>query len=383
MTEGTIRTLIIEDNPDDLVVIRRLLTAKNGLAFDVKHCDELSDGLTMLDGHAFDIVLLDLTLPDSVGIDTCTRARAAAGDTPIVVLTGLDANAVATEALKHGAQDYMVKGKLDRDSLVRSMQYAIERSQRNRIERELRGVQSELHVARQIQEGLLPRAAPQIAGYDFAGMSLPAEAVSGDYYDYIGLGPGRIAVAVADASGHGLGPAMLANEARACLRALMHTHDDPAHLLTTANALLSDGMLERLFISMLLLRIDASARRVTYASAGHPAGYVIAADGLVRRELTSTGFPLGVQQDDPVRDGGTLTLEPGESLFLLTDGAIEALNVHNEAFGVERTLDVLRAHHDKCAAETLDELREAVRAHCAPNRPADDVTAVMVKVLPS
>ncbi len=122
-----IRILLIEDNPGDARLLRELLAAKDGASFDLEHEDRLSTALARLAQGDIDVILLDLSLPDSHGLDGLNKICAQAPKVPIVVLSGLSDEAVAIKAVQEGAQDYLVKGSVDSDSLVRSLHYAIER----------------------------------------------------------------------------------------------------------------------------------------------------------------------------------------------------------------------------------------------------------------
>jgi signal transduction histidine kinase len=124
-----IKILLIEDNPGDTRLIREILTEARGETFDMECADRLSTGLERLAAGGIDVVLLDLSLPDGQGFDTFVRAHAQASGVPIVVLTGLDDEALAVQAVQKGAQDYLVKGHADGYSLTRAIRYAIERQQ--------------------------------------------------------------------------------------------------------------------------------------------------------------------------------------------------------------------------------------------------------------
>jgi signal transduction histidine kinase len=124
-----IRALLIEDNPGDARLIREMLRDAGGdaNAIDVNVADRLSSGVQRLLEHGADLVLLDLSLPDSTGLATFDALHAAAPSTPVVVLSGLADESVAVTAVHHGAQDYLVKGQVDGGTVLRSMRYAIER----------------------------------------------------------------------------------------------------------------------------------------------------------------------------------------------------------------------------------------------------------------
>ena len=119
--------LLIEDNPGDARLIREMLAEAGDGQFELTHASSLSAGLTCLAEKRFDLVLLDLSLPDSQGIDTFVRLHNHASDMPVVVLTGRQDEVFVTRTMRAGAQDYLVKGEIDGKLLVRSIRYAIER----------------------------------------------------------------------------------------------------------------------------------------------------------------------------------------------------------------------------------------------------------------
>ncbi len=123
-----IRVLLVEDNPGDVRLFLELLRETGAGHVKLEHVDRLSTALERLSNQTFDVLLLDLSLPDACGLDTLVRAHAHAPSVPIVVLTGLDDQALAVKAVRAGAQDYLVKGRVDGDLLVRSMRYATERA---------------------------------------------------------------------------------------------------------------------------------------------------------------------------------------------------------------------------------------------------------------
>lgn len=122
-----IRVLLVEDNPGDARLLLELLRDTGARHVKIEHVDRLNAALTRLESEDFDVLLLDLSLPDEQGLNTVVRAHACAPKIPIVVLTGLDDEALAVKAVRAGAQDYLVKGRVDGDLLARSMRYATER----------------------------------------------------------------------------------------------------------------------------------------------------------------------------------------------------------------------------------------------------------------
>ena len=127
MESKPIRVLLVEDNLGDADLLQETLAEGASAQFELTGVSRLGEALQRLFEEHFDVVLLDLGLPDSQGLDTFVRTHAAAPDVPIVVLTGLDDEMLAVKAVQAGAQDYLVKGQVDSNLLVRSLRYAIER----------------------------------------------------------------------------------------------------------------------------------------------------------------------------------------------------------------------------------------------------------------
>ncbi len=127
MNEKYIKVLLIEDNPGDARLISEMLAEARGVNFDLECTNRLSPGLKRIGAGGIDVILSDLSLPDSQGLDTFAEVNAQAPSLPIIVLSGLDDEELAVKAVQEGAQDYLVKGQVDSSLLVRSIRYAIER----------------------------------------------------------------------------------------------------------------------------------------------------------------------------------------------------------------------------------------------------------------
>ncbi len=127
MSEKTIRILFVEDNAGDARLLREMLHEPNSYKYDLTHHESMEKAVTYLVANAVDLVLLDLGLPDASGLGAVRQAHAIAADVPIVVLTGLDDELLAAQALQEGAQDYLIKGQIEPHALLRSLRHAIER----------------------------------------------------------------------------------------------------------------------------------------------------------------------------------------------------------------------------------------------------------------
>jgi serine phosphatase RsbU (regulator of sigma subunit) len=376
-----IPVLLVEDNAGDARLIRTMLAEASFTHFEMAHVTRLTAALALLAEETFSVVLLDLSLPDSHGLETFRRLRERTA-VPVVVLTGLDDETVAVQAVQDGAQDYLVKGYVNSERLIHALCYAVGRSQRQgKLEAEVRALEQEQQIVREIYQQLLPAEAPQHAGWDIHGASLCVGAAGGDYFDYLPLGNDRLGVVIGDVTGHGVGPALLMAATRAYLRVLARTQSDVGAMLALANRLLAQDVSDGRNVTLLLGQLDLAQRTWVHTSAGHPPGYVLGRNGTVRSYLYSTGPPLGILPEADYTPTAGVTLEPGDVLLLVTDGVLEARDPTNEQmFGRDRALDVIRAHRRASAREMVEALCQAVRGFTEGRPQLDDITVIVIRV---
>lgn len=254
-------------------------------------------------------------------------------------------------------------------------------TQRRQAELALRDTEEQLFVAREIQQRLFPRSFPDCPGYDIAGASYPAEATGGDYFDFFPMRDGGQGIVIGDVSGHGVGPALLMAETRAYLRIVALNRAEPCAVLAQANRALAEDVGGERFVTVLLARLDAARRHLTYASAGHPGGFLLGPDGALKLILKRTGLPLGIRPEGVFEPGNPIDLETGDLLVMLTDGFEEATAPDGMPFGVNRALALVREHCNRTSEEIVEALYRGVRAYAQGEAQLDDLTAVVVKVL--
>jgi len=243
-------------------------------------------------------------------------------------------------------------------------------------------METQLDIASGIQKSLLPEVAPSLPGMDLAGWNHPCEAVGGDYFDFVQLDDGRVAVVIGDVSGHGVGPALLMSSARAALRSLITCQVGPDEIMAHLNRLLTDQVLTvGSFITMIVATVDATERRMLFTNAGHPPPLVFESARLSIREPSERGLVLGVDPDAEYPAGQAILLSSGDVVALYTDGVLDAVNTAGECFGKERLTKVLVAHRDLPAQKIIDTIRAEVTGFCSETAPVDDLTLVLIKAL--
>jgi serine phosphatase RsbU (regulator of sigma subunit) len=376
-----LRILVIDDNPGDRDLVRLGLGLIEGREPLVRDAATLQQALQLLRDEPADLIILDLGLPDSAGLPAFDAVHDLCPQTPIVVLTGLEDESHGDEAIRRGAEDYLRKDELDDRRLTRAVRFAFERSRRRQADERLRLNESDFRIAREIQFNLSPFSPPRLPGYDLAGGAFAADTVGGDYFDYLPLADRRWGLIVGDAAGHGLGPSVLMAETRTCLHTLASIFDDPGAILARANQVLGTGMPRNRFVTLLLVALDPLTRRLHHCGAGHPPGLILDRLGHIRQQLLSEGLPLGVVPDATYHTLGPSTLEPGDTLFLYSDGAPEAGHLTRSRICEDELAGMVAALLHLPASEIVQSLYEAILREAPDGELLDDVTLVIVKAL--
>jgi serine phosphatase RsbU (regulator of sigma subunit) len=240
-------------------------------------------------------------------------------------------------------------------------------------------VRRDLEVARSIQQGLLPAAPPEIPGFDVAGWNQPADQTGGDFFYWERLGDGRTAVVLADVTGHGIGPALIASVSRAYGRACVTGDADLGATMTRIDDLLSKDLPSGKLVNFVLAVVDSQGAQVQVLSAGQAPLLIYRAASTTIESLNAHGVPLGVGlglEYDPERE---MVLEPGDMLVLVTDGFFEWENPFGEQFGLKRLSETIRQAKDLPAREIISALHSAVLRFANGTEQQDDLTAVIVK----
>jgi serine phosphatase RsbU (regulator of sigma subunit) len=233
-------------------------------------------------------------------------------------------------------------------------------------------VRDELQVARQLQEMLLPDRLPELPGWRLAARWRTANEIGGDYHHFERLPDGRLAVVVADASGHGMAAGLLMAIADTALRVGLENDPAPAAVAAVLHRALRRTGNRRSFLTLFYGRLDPATGAFDYVCAGHPPPLVRRAGGAIE-EAAAGALPLGLREScDPAH--GVLALAPGDLLLLFSDGLFEAIDARGEAFGHDRIRAELAAATG--AADLGDRLLAALDRHLGGEPLPDDLTLV-------
>jgi len=235
--------------------------------------------------------------------------------------------------------------------------------------------EQELQRAREIQESLLPREAPQLAGFEVAGAWLPARSVSGDYYDVLRLGGHRLGICIADVAGKGVSAALLMANVQAAARAFASESESPARVCGKVNSLLHENIAIGKFVTFLYGILDGERRTFEYCNAGHLYP-ILVSGGTVRMPEEGGGAVLGVFPAWNYEDS-TIELKAGDRLLLFTDGITEAADTDGREFDERSVAAFAKANARLSATELNRGLLGQVTVHCGA-RFQDDATLLVI-----
>jgi serine phosphatase RsbU (regulator of sigma subunit) len=316
--------LLIEDDDDDALIVKDLL-AESSMDVSLVRGRTLQEGLRALPG-SFDCVLLDLRLPDAVGLDTLRSVRAAAPWIAVIVLTGLDDEAAGEAAVDAGAQDYLVKGKVESGLLSRAIRYAMGRRHAEDVHHQLRVAEIRADENARLERGLVPHPIVTDPSLWIASSYLPGRRralLGGDFYDAVQTVDGRLHVIVGDVSGHGPDEAALGAGLRIAWRALTLSGAAGDLVLETLQRMIEhERQVPGMFATLCMLEIASSHRALCMRRAGHPSPVLIDGDSITSLPLDRGGPPIGMFPESEWPES-RFELPPDWSILLYTDGAIE------------------------------------------------------------
>jgi serine phosphatase RsbU (regulator of sigma subunit) len=240
-------------------------------------------------------------------------------------------------------------------------------------------LERELQVAADIQLSILPDELPQPQGFDFGARILPARQVGGDFYDIFMLAENQVGVVIGDVADKGIPSAIFMARAHALIMAEADASISSGDVMRAVNGHITRLQKSTQFVTVLYGVLDLTNRSFRYARAGHEPPLVLYADGTVDRLPHSSGMALGLWEDIAL-DERVVTLPPGSTLLLFTDGMTDCRDPQGEAFGLERIKDKLRGLINSNAQQVCDCLFDALMNYQEGSKQDDDVTLVSIHV---
>jgi serine phosphatase RsbU (regulator of sigma subunit) len=274
------------------------------------------------------------------------------------------------------AHDSTIKDLQEKNLELTEAYEELKAAQAQIIEKER--LERELQVAFEIQTSILPQTLPNLDGYDFGALMVPARAVGGDFYDIVPLSSNEVGIIIGDVADKGVPSAIFMAQTHALLYAMAKRDTTPAQVLQHVNELLLKIGESSLFVTVLYGVLDRTTNQFSYARAGHELPIIVTADGTGEIAPYEQGQLMGIL-DDLILDEQTMSVPPGGMILLYTDGVIDARHTNGESFGMERLIDVLKQMRAGSAQDQCDQLWQTLCDFQSKDAQEDDVTIVAVK----
>lgn len=375
---------------DDSRLNRRLL--QGILAREDCRVIEAADGraaVALAASERPDLVLLDILMPGMDGYEVCAalKAERRLAEIPVIVLSALSEPADKVKALELGAVDYVTK-PFDKGEVLARVRNQLRiqrltaslRDANRELVAQQRELDADLRAAADIQKSLIPRALPDVGAVELASSFVPCSSVGGDIFNVQRLDDDHVAVWLVDVSGHGVPAAMVT--VSVCQSLSLHAGivldgsgrpRPPARVLEHLDREFPIERFDKYF-TMTYLVLELSTGLVRYCNAAHPPPVLVRHDGSL--ELFEEGGTIvGLGGVMPYEEGSAV-LQPGDRLFLYTDGIVDFVGAGGEEFGAARLHEVLTAGAGHGLRRVCDRLVAALEAFGGDKRPNDDVTVV-------
>ena len=385
-----IKILSVDDEPDLEVLLShyfRRKIRKGEYEFTFAH-NGLEALKLMVEHPDFDIVLSDINMPEMDGLTLLSKINELRNPAQKCIMVSAygDMKNIRT-AMNRGAFDFATK-PIDMEDLSLTIEKAVEEvnyiKQTQREHLQLESIQSDLAVAGEIQKAILPcrfPPFPEIKSLDIYASMTPAKEIGGDFYDFFRLDDDRIGLVIADVSGKGVPAALFMAVSNTLLRSISMTKDNSQDCIDELNRLLCRVNVNSMFVTVFYGILNHRTGELDYTNGGHNPAYVLRGkNGELERLGHFPNLVIGGFEDFSYKSESA-QLDPGDSLFLYTDGITEAFDAKDEAFGDERLEDSLvELYHDD-AKTIIEGVYADLGEFIGDTTQSDDITMVVVKRL--
>ncbi len=368
MNPQTACVLIVDDIDENRDILERRLK-RMGIA-SIEQATNGREALAAIERRSFDLVLLDIMMPEMDGFEVLQhlKAHGRLTDLPVIVISALSDLEPVVRCIELGAEDFILKPFNATLLRARILAMLEKKKLRDQVREELARKQAELAEARTLQLALVP--ANYRGHHHGRRVSIdivlePAREVGGDLVDHFVIGDELLVVLIGDVSGKGAGPALMMARTQALFRGLLSRPDvleifrAPERAADLVNAVLTRGNDSCMFVTMLLAVMDLQTGCLRCVCAGHVAPFLSRAGGAVERVQCDPDLPLGLMDGDSRYRSTALTLAARDHLLIVTDGVTEATNPSEALFGEERVVDFLgQPPGDHTVVSLLRQVRE-------------------------
>jgi len=379
--------LVVDDEPDlEQLILQKFRKQIREGAFTFKFAGNGVQALERLaEDEAIDLVLTDINMPEMDGLTLLNRIKEQENPLlrSVIVSAYGDIENIRT-AMNRGAFDFIIK-PID----LNDLEITIDKSLNDlRVLKEamqsrdqLLFIKHELGIATEIQTSILPKMFPPFPDrkeFDIYAKMIPAREVGGDLYDFFMIDKARVGVIIGDVSGKGIPAAMFMAVSKTLLKATALKGIPPDSCLESVNKVLVDESLPSMFVTVFYGIFDTRNGSFEYCNGGHNPPYLISAEGKVRQLDNRGGVFLGALKNLEY-ESNVVMLQPGETLFLITDGITEAMNPGEEMFGEKRTEESLQSHAGESLNNLVENMIKEVQAFAGAQEQSDDMTCLTLR----
>ncbi len=389
MRDRPTHVLLVEDDADDYALTKDYLSEIEDDTYEIDWVRTYEAGLEAGQRHAHDVVLVDYRLGDRTGVDLVRELTKAGCKAPVIFLTGQRDPEIDRAAMKAGAYDYLIKGRIDSSALERSIRYALDRK---RVEEELARVRRrEIEIGARIQSTLLLSKPPaDLAGATIGAVSLASREVDGDFWGFFRYDRDRFDVLIGDVMGKGVPAALMAAAGKsqcqdAIRRLVLRLAEygrlpDPEEIVSAMHYSMASQLCDLgSFITVCYARFDTAAKHLVFVDGGHMRTVHYRASDDTIELLQGDNLPLGVREQEMYAQSH-VTFGPGDLFVFYSDGVTESKSVDGEFYGVERLTELVRSSAHLEAEQLANAVCEAALGFAGPNGLSDDLTCIVVKI---
>jgi sigma-B regulation protein RsbU (phosphoserine phosphatase) len=391
--------LVVDDDEIVLASLKSLLTLDT--EYEVFTFQSPVEALEVARDLPVDVVISDFLMPDLNGLEFLARLKRIYPDVPRILLTGYADKGSAIEAINEIGLFQYIEKPWDNDNLKLILRNSLEsRGLQERLKRKLDELdellrrhdalskredlmRQELKLAQQVQLNLFPGPIPEHNGYRFAAKYKPAFEIGGDYYDVQPLGDGRLAVLIADATGHGIQAALSTSLLKFAFTSHLPLADSPGEMLKGMNEILCQGLPENTFIAATIAVLDTNAHKALIVNAGLPHPFILRRSTRKVERIAINGLFIGLDLPGGYDAGETVELEfnRGDCLLMLTDGISEMEDPSGAFFGDSELVPALQAALHESVESIVETLHDAALMFKGSSHSPDDITIVGVETV--
>ena len=388
MSDSKGNLLVVDDNEINRDMLSRRLSRRG---HTVATAEDGHIALDLIEQNAFDVILLDIMMPGISGIEVFKTLRQSYShaDLPIIMATAKSEKEDMIAALKLGANDYVTK-PLDFPVVLARVntQLSLKRSQ-DALKKAHDRMKHDLDAAAEIQQKWLPDDLPKTDSIDMAWKFHPCDELAGDFLNIIQLNENEIGIYVMDVMGHGVQAALLsfsvsrnlspmAGSDSIVLKSGQQDPVSPVEVLTNLNTLYPFLANNNRFFTLLYGILDLRDSRFRYACGGHPGPLIFSSDGQIQ-DRTENSFPIGIVEEADFEQA-EIKLNPGDRMYLYSDGFIEETNTNGELFDINQFQESLKNNNASTIDKSIEQAVDAIIAWHGDEHLSDDLSIIGIEM---